>query len=158
MARGTITNAATMWRRRREVLDKRGEQRKRRRHPVGRRTKNVTIQTRLIILALLIAATTMEVTGDAIIRNGLSQRGLSAKALYFIGGAILVFGYGLTLNLAPIAFHKVVGIYIATLFVVWQIVSYAAYRSVPGTPILLGGAFIICGGLIVAFWQTGEQH
>ena len=100
----------------------------------------------------------MEVTGDAIIRNGLSQRALSAKAVYFIGGAMLLFGYGLTLNLAPIAFHKVVGIYIATLFVVWQIVSYAAYRSIPGPPILLGGAFIICGGLIVAFWQTGDQH
>ncbi len=117
----------------------------------------VTAQTRLIIFALLVAATTMEVTGDALIRNGLAERALAQKAAYFAVGAILVFAYGLTLNLAPIAFEKVVGIYIATLFVVWQAVSYVAYRSIPGLPILVGGAFIVCGGLIVAFWQIGEQ-
>ena len=98
----------------------------------------------------------MEVTGDALVRNGLAQRALAAKIPYFLAGAFLLFGYGLALNLAPIAFHKVVGIYIAVLFVVWQIVSYAAYRSIPGPPILIGGAFIIGGGLIVAFWKSGE--
>jgi small multidrug resistance family-3 protein len=138
------------------VLEDRHEQRKRRCGARRRRAKHVTSRVRLIILALLIAATTMEVTGDALVRNGLAQRALVAKLPYFVAGALLLFGYGLTLNLAPIAFHKVVGIYIAVLFVVWQIVSYAAYRSIPGPPILIGGTLIICGGLIVAFWQTGE--
>ncbi len=105
----------------------------------------------LIILALLVLATTMEVTGDALIRNGLAQRDIASKIGYFLAGAALVFGYGLTLNLAPIEFNKVVGIYIATLFVVWQVISFAAYRSVPSPSILIGGAFIIAGGLIVAF-------
>ena len=117
--------------------------------------RGMTTRTRLLILALLILATTMEVSGDAIIRNGLAQRGIPAKAAYFIAGAILVFGYGLTLNLAPIAFHKVVGIYIATLFVVWQIVSFAAYRSIPSMSVLIGGALIVAGGLVVAFGGTG---
>ncbi len=98
----------------------------------------------------------MEVTGDAIIRNGLAQRNTPAKASYFLAGAALLFGYGLVLNLAPIEFHKVVGVYIATLFVVWQAVSYAAYRSVPDTPTLVGGGLIVLGGLIVAFWQADK--
>ncbi|NIJ07076.1 small multidrug resistance family-3 protein [Sphingomonas vulcanisoli] len=112
--------------------------------------------TRLIILGFLILATTMEVTGDAIVRMGLTQTGWT-KLLYFIGGAALLFGYGYALNSAPIAFEKVVGLYIATLFVVWQIVSFIAFRTVPGVSTLIGGALIVAGGLVVAFWQTAEH-
>ena len=71
----------------------------------------------------------------------------------FLAGAVLLFGYGLTLNLAPIEFGRVIGIYIATLFVVWQIVSFVAFRSVPSLPILAGGVLILAGGSIVAFWD-----
>ena len=112
----------------------------------------MTLQTKLIIVALLVVATTLEVTGDAIIRIGLGQPTSAMKGAYFFAGAALVFGYGLTLNLAPIEFHKVVGIYIATLFVVWQIVSFLIFRSVPTVPVLIGGSLIVLGGLIVAFW------
>jgi hypothetical protein len=34
--------------------------------------------------------------------------------------------------------RRFVGLYIATLFIVWQIVNFVAFRSVPNTPILLG--------------------
>ena len=112
----------------------------------------VTLQTKLIIVALLVVATTLEVTGDAIIRIGLGQQTSAMKGPYFLAGAALVFGYGLTLNLAPIEFHKVVGVYIATLFVVWQIISFVIFRSVPTLPIVVGGSLIVLGGLIVAFW------
>jgi small multidrug resistance family-3 protein len=37
----------------------------------------------------------------------------------------MLFDYGVSLNLAPIEFHRVVGMYIATLFVVWRIVNYS---------------------------------
>ena len=74
--------------------------------------------------------------------------------LFLIGAAVL-FAYGLTLNLAPIEFGKVVGLYIATLFVVWQIVNVVAFRSLPSLPILAGGAMIVAGGLIVSFWEPG---
>ena len=84
----------------------------------------MTLETKLIIFGLLIVATVLEVSGDAIIRVGLGQRVAAVKGAYILAGAAILFGYGLSLNLAPIEFHWVVGVYIATLFVVWQVISF----------------------------------
>ncbi|MDB6041722.1 MAG: hypothetical protein JWM63_273, partial [Gammaproteobacteria bacterium] len=60
----------------------------------------------------------------------------------FPGGACLLFGYGLFLNLAPLEFGQVVGLYIATLFVVWQSVNFVFFRSVPTLPFVVGGTLV----------------
>ncbi len=104
-------------------------------------------------LFFLVIATTLEATGDALVRKGLYQYQSLARLGLFAVGAMFLFGYGLFLNLAPLEFGRVAGLYIATLFVVWQIVNLIAFRSVPTMPILLGGALIIVGGLIVSFWK-----
>lgn len=108
---------------------------------------------KLIILGFLIAATSLEATGDAIVRMGIAENAWAPRALLFVSGAILLFGYGLSLNLAPVEFGRVVGLYIATLFVVWQIVNWIAFHAVPTKPIILGGALILVGGAIVTFWK-----
>lgn len=105
------------------------------------------------MLGFLIVATTLESFGDAVVRIGLHEHGLAARILLFLGGGVLLFGYGLTLNLAPLEFGRVVGLYIATLFVVWQIINFIVFRSVPTVPILVGGALIIIGGSVVTFWE-----
>jgi len=112
---------------------------------------------KLVIFGFLVLATSCEAVGDAIVRMGLQQQALPARIGLFAAGATLLFGYGLSLNLAPLEFGRVVGLYIATLFVVWQIVNFIAFRSVPTLPVLAGGALIILGGLIVSFWQTPER-
>lgn len=117
----------------------------------------MTLQTKLIIVGFLVIATTLEVTGDAIVRIGLGQGGAAVKGAYFLAGAVLLFGYGYALNSAPIEFHRVVGIYIATLFVVWQIISFLVFRSVPTLPVIAGGSLIVLGGLIVAFWGSAGE-
>ena len=102
----------------------------------------------------LIVATVLEVSGDAIIRMCVyNHTGLARIGLALIG-TILLFGYGLFLNLAPVEFSQVVGLYIATLFVVWQIINYVAFKSVPSLPIMVGGSLIVAGGLIVTFWKN----
>ena len=68
-------------------------------------------------------------------------------------GAALLFGYGFSLNLAPVEFRHVVGLYIATLFVVWQVINFLVFRTLPNLPILIGGILIVVGGLIVTFWK-----
>ncbi len=105
-------------------------------------------------IIFVIIATTLEVTGDAVIRMCLhNHTGVARIGLAFLG-ALLLFGYGVFLNLAPVSFAEVVGIYIATLFVVWQIVNFIAFKTVPSVPIIIGGIFIIAGGIIITFWKT----
>ena len=111
----------------------------------------MTAQTRLIIFGFLVLATAMEVSGDALVRTGILQAQGRAKLAYFVIGACLLFGYS-----ASTSFEKVAGIYIATLFVMWQIVSFVAFRTIPSLPTLVGGVLIVGGGLLVAFWQPGE--
>lgn len=105
----------------------------------------------LQIILLLIVATTLEVLGDALIRKCIYQYTGVYRILYGILAAALLTGYGLTLNLAPVEFGKVVGQYIATLFVVWQIISYFTTGVVPPWSVIVGGLLIFTGGLIVTF-------
>ena len=107
----------------------------------------------LIVWAFLIAATSFEASGDALVRLGLFERAGSGRLFCLAAGAVLLFLYGVMLNLAPLPFSRVVGLYIATLFVVWQVVSFVSFRALPTLPILAGGALIIAGGLLVSFWQ-----
>lgn len=108
-----------------------------------------------VVLGFLVVATAMEVSGDAIVRIGLTHPSPLIRLLLFLGGGALLFGYGYALNAAPIAFEKVVGIYIATLFVMWQAIGFLFFRHVPSVPVLAGGSLIVVGGLVVAFWQPG---
>jgi small multidrug resistance family-3 protein len=71
----------------------------------------------------------------------------------FLCGAALLFGYGSFLNFGPIEFGRVVGLYIATLFVVWQVITFLVFRTLPTTPIAVGGALIVAGGAIITFWK-----
>jgi small multidrug resistance family-3 protein len=105
------------------------------------------------IFLFLFAATTLETFGDAIVRMGIGQTAWLPRVALFLAGALLLFGYGLSLNLAPIEFGRVAGLYIATLFIVWQLVNLIVFRSLPGTPVWFGGLLIVAGGLIVTFWD-----
>jgi hypothetical protein len=101
------------------------------------------------VLLLLIVATTLEASGDAVIRLGIYKHSGSIRLALFLGGAALLFGYGSILNLAPVEFSRVVGVYIAILFVVWQLINFVAFRTTPALPVMIGGA-------LVTFWRAGQ--
>jgi hypothetical protein len=104
------------------------------------------------IFLFLIVATSLETVGDAIVRIGIGQTAWLSRSALFLGGAALLFGYGFCLNLAPVEFSRVVGLYIVTLFVVWQITNFVVFGSSPAMPVFVGGILIVAGGLIVTFW------
>jgi len=101
----------------------------------------------------LIVATALEVSGDAIIRKTIYEHTGVARISFGLIGTLLLFGYGFFLNLAPVEFGKVVGLYIATLFIMWQVISYITFKSIPTLPVIIGGLFVVSGGLIITFWK-----
>lgn len=103
------------------------------------------------VLLFLIVATTLETLGDSLVRKCIYQYTGSYRIAMAVLSALLLFGYGFTLNLAPVEFGKVVGLYIATLSVVWQIISYFTTGVVPSLSVITGGLMIFLGGLIVTF-------
>ena len=109
---------------------------------------------RMPLLLILAIAALMEAGGDALLRKALLDIAGPARIAWFLAGAAVLAGYGTLLNLAPLEFGQVVGLYIATLFVMWQLINFAVFRSVPNAPILAGGALIVTGGLIVTFWKS----
>ncbi len=104
-------------------------------------------------VVFLLCATTLEVSGDALVRKAMYDHSGAIRLALFIAGTVLLLGYGMSLNLAPVPFARIVGLYIATLFVVWQVISAIAFSSRPSLPVLVGGTMIVLGGLIVTFWQ-----
>lgn len=104
-------------------------------------------------IVFLIAATTLETSGDAIVRLAIYDHVGAYRIALFAAGAALLLGYGTLLNLAPFEFGQVVGIYIATLFVIWQIINFVFFRTMPTAPIIVGGALVVAGGAIITFWK-----
>ena len=107
------------------------------------------------LMVLLLIATVLEAGGDAVVRVAIYQHVGLIRIALFLAGAALLLAYGSLLNLAPLDFGRVVGLYIATLFVVWQVINFFAFRAFPTMPILVGGALVIAGGAITTFWKPG---
>ncbi len=107
----------------------------------------------LFPLGLLVLATVMEAGGDAIIRVGLKPHPVPLRILLMLAGGVTLYFYGLFLNLAPLDFGRLIGAYVATFFVVGQIINLVAFKTAPTLPIMVGGVFFIAGGLIITLWQ-----
>ncbi len=105
------------------------------------------------VFLFLILATSLETVGDAFVRMGISQTAWPLRGGLFLAGTALLFGYGFCLNLPAVEFGRIVGLYVATLFIVWQITNFVMFGSLPETPVWLGGMLIVIGGLIVTFWK-----
>jgi small multidrug resistance family-3 protein len=70
-----------------------------------------------------------------------------------LAGATVLYGYGLILNLGPFDWGRLIGAYVATFFVVGQIINLVVFATWPTLPIMIGGAFILTGGIIITAWQ-----
>lgn len=104
-------------------------------------------------LVFILIASIFEVCGDAIVRNSIYNQLGIARAGFMLLGATCLFIYGYSVNLAPVEFGQVAGLYIATLFIVWQVINYFAFGTLPTIPIIAGGALIVIGGLLVTYWK-----
>lgn len=101
----------------------------------------------LSLLTLLLAAV-LEAGGDALVRAGLQASPLK-RGLLFATGAVVLFAYGYTVNAPPWQFGKLLGIYVVLFFLVAQAIAWVVFQQRPGGAILLGGALIVAGGVVM---------
>jgi hypothetical protein len=106
------------------------------------------------ILALLTFAAVLEAGGDALVRAGLHAPALVSRIGFMAVGAVVLFTYGVSVNLPPWDFGRLLGVYVALFFVVAQLINLFAFGMKPGLPIYLGGLLIVSGGLLITFWRA----
>jgi drug/metabolite transporter superfamily protein YnfA len=99
-------------------------------------------------LVFLVLAALLEAGGDALMRLGI-HAGPGRKLLYFAAGALVLFAYGYTVNAPQWDFGRLLGVYVVLFFLVAQVLAWAVFQQKPSPAILLGGGFIVLGGLII---------
>ena len=98
------------------------------------------------MLTTLLLAAVLEMGGDAAIRRGLLRSTWAWLAL----GSLMLVAYGFVVNAnRAIDFGRLMGLYIALLFVVSQALSIAVFRERPSASLVLGGALIVAGGAVI---------
>ena len=101
-------------------------------------------------ITLLLVAALLETGGDAVIRTGLRAPNSFVRTILFVVGAVILFTYGYAVNASSWNFGRLLGIYIVFFFLVAQALSWAVFHQQPSRGILLGGAFIVVGGIIIS--------
>ena len=114
---------------------------------------NQVVATPIGAFVVLLIAASLEVFGDACFQSGLYRSTGSTKALWFCGGIAVLAGYGLFVNLPQWDFGKLLGVYVALFFVVAQVVAKVRFGQEPTPPIMVGGALIVAGGMVITFWK-----
>ncbi len=75
-----------------------------------------------------------EAGGDAVVRAGLHHQATGTRMLLLLVGGVMLFCYGVVLNQAPFDFGRLIGVYVATFFVVGQVINFVAFRTPPSRP------------------------
>jgi drug/metabolite transporter superfamily protein YnfA len=103
----------------------------------------------LTAYAILLLAAVLEAGGDALVRLGLHASALTSRLTCLAAGALVLFVYGVTVNTPPWDFGKLLGIYVTLFFIVAQLINLLVFGIRPDLPMILGGALILSGGLVI---------
>lgn len=68
--------------------------------------------------------------------------------VFLIGAASLTF-YGLVVNVPRWDFGKMLGVYVVLFFLCAQLIARVRFGQVPSVAVIVGGALITAGGLII---------
>jgi drug/metabolite transporter superfamily protein YnfA len=110
--------------------------------------------TRLTAIAILLLAAVLEAGGDALMRVGLHKNLPGQRVLFFSLAAVVLFAYGWTVNAPPWDFGKLLSIYVVFFFIVAQFISWLVFRQTPSLTVVIGGALICAGGVVISFGQA----
>jgi len=101
----------------------------------------------------VLAATIFEASGDAVMRLSLHNNPVVGRVVLFLLGSAPLALYMTSLNLAPVDFAAVTGLYVATLVVAFQVANYLFFHTTPTPAVLAGGSLVVTGSLVIRLWK-----
>jgi len=112
------------------------------------------VENPLGTLAVLLIAAFLEAWGDSLFQTSFYRTAGMGRVLSFLAGAALLAFYGSMVNVPRWDFGKLIGIYVAMFFVAAQVIARVRFGESPTVPVYAGGALIVGGGLLIAFWRV----
>ena len=108
--------------------------------------------SRQTTLLFLLVAALLEAGGVALIRTVLHSTATATRGAFFVLGAIVLFSYGYVVNKPTWEFGRLLGTYIVLFFLVAQGIAWLVFSQRPTMPIVIGGAFIVTGGVVISMF------
>ncbi len=106
--------------------------------------------TRGTAIFVLLCASLLEAGGDALVRGALRSSEGGIRVLLFVAGAAVLFAYGWVVNAPQWDFGRLLGQYVVFFFAMAQLIAWLAFGQLPSRSLLIGGALIVSGGLVIA--------
>lgn len=104
--------------------------------------------------AVLTLAAFLEAWGDSFFQAGFYRTsGVAARILAIVAGTLALAAYGSVVNIPRWDFGKLLGLYVVLFFLMAQVLNRVRFGQAPTLPIYAGGALIVAGGLVIAFWR-----
>ena len=104
-------------------------------------------------LAVLTFAAFLEAWGDSFFQAGFYRSSGVGRVLAILAGAAVLAAYGSVVNIPRWDFGKLLGVYVVLFFLMAQLQAKVRFGQSPTPPIYAGGALIVTGGLVIAFWK-----
>ncbi|MGD0232677.1 MAG: hypothetical protein ABSC19_20375 [Syntrophorhabdales bacterium] len=101
----------------------------------------------IVLWFIFVAAAILEVTGDAVVRQGL--RGHRPMAILF--GCAMLGCYGVVVNTVKWDFSRLLGVYVSVFALVSVLFGCFVFREKVSTATWVGLATILAGGVIIQF-------
>ena len=102
---------------------------------------------------VLTLAAFLEAYGDSFFQVGFYRSSGLGRVLAFVAGAAVLAAYGSVVNAPRWDFGKLLGVYVVLFFLMAQLLARVRFGQSPTPPIYAGGALIVAGGLVIAFWK-----
>lgn len=103
--------------------------------------------------AVLTLAAFLEAHGDSFFQTGIYRSSGFGRVLPFVFGTLMLALYGTVVNVPRWDFGKLLGVYVVLFFLMAQLQAKVRFGQSPTLPIYAGGALIVTGGLVIAFWK-----
>ena len=103
--------------------------------------------------AVLALAAFLEAYGDSFFQVSFYRSSGIGRVMAFVAGAVVLAAYGSVVNVPRWDFGKLLGVYVVLFFLMAQLLAKVRFGQSPTPPIYAGGALIVAGGLVIAFWK-----